>query len=58
MKVFTLCDGDNITNFFVAHHKQEQIALAIRKKSHSVNEPSEFRCATVLFCLSGGGGKF
>ena len=39
MKVFTICDFDNITNSYVVHHKQKQIAVAVRKKSHSVYYP-------------------
>ena len=33
MEVFTLCDCDKITNSYAAHYEQEQIAVAIRKKS-------------------------
>ena len=32
MELFTLCDCDNITNPYLAHYKQKQIAVAIRKK--------------------------
>ena len=32
MDVFTLCDCHNITNSYVTHYKQKQIAVAIRKK--------------------------
>ena len=32
MEVFTLCDCDNITNSYVAHYKQKQIAVAIRNQ--------------------------
>ena len=39
MEVFTLCD--NITKSYVAHYNQKQIAVAIRKKTSSVNEPSK-----------------
>ena len=33
VEVFTLCDCDNITNSYLAHYKQKQIAVAIRKKN-------------------------
>ena len=39
MEVFTLCDCDNMTNSYTEHYKQKHIAVVIRKKSHSVNEP-------------------
>ena len=39
MEVFTLCDCDNITNSYQAHYKLNQIAVAIRKKTHSVIDP-------------------
>ena len=39
MEVFTLCDCKNVTTFYIARYKQKQIAVTIRKKSHSVNEP-------------------
>ena len=32
MVVFTLCDCDNNTNSYLAHYKQKQIAVTIRKK--------------------------
>ena len=38
IEVFTLCNCDNIMNSYLAHHKQKQIAVAIREKTHSVNE--------------------
>ena len=37
-EVFTLCDCDNITNSYTVHYEQKQIAVAIRKKSYSLNE--------------------
>ena len=39
MEAFTLCDCDNITNSYLAYYKQKQIAVTVRKKMHSVNEP-------------------
>ena len=39
MEVFTLCNCNNITNSYVAHFSQKQIAVAISNKTHSVNEP-------------------
>ena len=33
MELFTLCHCDNITNSYVAHYKQKQIAVAIRKNT-------------------------
>ena len=39
MEVFTLRDYENITNSYLARFKQKQIAVAIGKKTHSVNEP-------------------
>ena len=41
MEVFTVCDCDNIIKSYVAHYKQKQIAVTIRVKTHSVNEPSK-----------------
>ena len=38
--MFKLCDYDNITNSFAAHDQQKQIAVTIRKITHSVNELS------------------
>ena len=43
MEVFTLFYYDKIINSYPAHYKQKQIAVAIRKKTHGVNEAS-FTC--------------
>ena len=32
MEVFTLCDYENITNYYLTHFKQKQIVIAIGKK--------------------------
>ena len=32
-EVFTLCDCDNITNSYLVHYKQKQIAVAIRQNA-------------------------
>ena len=47
MEVFTLCDCDNIINSYLAHYNQKQIAVAIRKKTHSVNEPLVNQCFSI-----------
>ena len=38
MEVFTQCDCHNITNSYLAHYKQKQIAVQ-PEKTHNVNEP-------------------
>ena len=46
IEVFTLCDCDNITNFYLAHFKQKQIAVTNRTKTYRVNESSKSRIRT------------
>ena len=44
MEVSTLCDFDNITNYYVAYYKQTKNRRSNQKKSHCVNKPLVIKC--------------